>query len=168
MRAVKIAKHLGVRRVIGALRTEHDRAHTAGIPADQWLALDQHPLPQGLLELTDGRGADLILDGVAGPLFEPLNQCLNLWGRHVVIASLTPTVSFNLIDFYHRQAKLIGLDTVKFTFEESAGVLREILPLVKQGVLTPPKLSTLSLNDAPAAYRALNEGTATDKKVIRF
>jgi NADPH2:quinone reductase len=35
--AVKIAKHIGAKRVIGVLRKEADRARTAGIPSDDWL-----------------------------------------------------------------------------------------------------------------------------------
>src|SRR6266513_887636 len=62
--AVKIAKHNGGKRAIGVLRKEADRARTAGIPSDDWLVLEKEALPQGLFEITQGRGADLILNMV--------------------------------------------------------------------------------------------------------
>ena len=67
--AVKIAKHIGAKRVIGVLRKEADRTRTAGIPSDDWLVLEKEPLPQGLFEVTQGKGADLILDMVGGSSF---------------------------------------------------------------------------------------------------
>src|SRR5205085_5124486 len=134
----KIAKHFGAKRIIGVLRKEADRTRTAGIPCDDWLVLENKPLPQGLFEVTEDKGADLIVDVVGGSSFELVNQCLAHHGRHIVIASIEPRVSFNLVDFYHREARLIGVDTLKLSFSESAKVLREIVPLVNAGVLTPP------------------------------
>jgi NADPH2:quinone reductase len=166
--AVKIAKYIGAKRVIGVLRKEADRARTTGIPSDDWLVLEKEPLPQGLVEVTQGKGADVILDMVGGSSFESVNQCLAHRGRHVVIASIEPRVSFNLIDFYHREARLIGVDTLKFSFSESAGVLQEIVPLVNAGVLTPPGLDSIAIEQGPRAYKAVLEGSAGRKQVIRF
>src|SRR5207247_5369620 len=106
--SVKSAKHIGAKRVIGVLRNESGLTRTAGIPSDDWLVLEKEPLPQGLLEVTQGKGADLILDMVGGSSFESVNQCLAHRGRHVVIASIQARVSFSLVDFYHREARLIG------------------------------------------------------------
>ena len=111
---------------------------------------------------------DLILDMVGGSSFESVNQCLAHRGRHVVIASIEPRVSFNLLDFYHREARLIGVDTFKFSFAESAGVLREVVPLVNAGVLTPPELDSIAIEQGPRAYQAVLEGSAGRKQVIRF
>jgi NADPH:quinone reductase-like Zn-dependent oxidoreductase len=166
--AVKIAKHIGAKRVIGVLRKEADRVRIDGIPSDDWLVLEKEPLPKGLVEITQGKGADLVLDVVGGSSFESVNQCLAHRGRHVVIASIEPRVSFSLVDFYHCEARLIGVDTLKLSFSESAGVLREIVPLVTAGVLTPPQLDTVAIEQGPRAYRAVLEGTTPRKQVIRF
>jgi NADPH:quinone reductase-like Zn-dependent oxidoreductase len=166
--AVKIAKHIGAKRVIGVLRKEADRTRTAGIPSDDWLVLEKQPLPQGLFEVTQGKAADLILDMVGGSSFDSVNQCLAHRGRHVVIASIEPRVSFSLVDFYHREARLIGVDTLKLSFSESAQVLREIVPLVNAGILTPPELDSIVIEQGPRAYQAVPEGTAGRKQVIRF
>ena len=166
--AVKIAKHIGAKRVIGVLRNEAGRSRTSGIPSDDWLVLEKEPLPQGLFEATQGKGADLVLDMVGGSSFESVNQCLAHHGRHVVIASIEARVSFSLVDFYHREARLIGGDTLKLSFCESAGVLREIVPLVNAGVLTPPELDSIAIEQGPRAYQAVMEGRAGRKQVIRF
>src|SRR5205807_10159584 len=148
------------KRVIGVLSTEANRARTDGIPSDDWLDLEKAPLPKGLFDITQGAGADLIFDVVGGSSFGSVNQCLAHRGRHVVIASIEPRVSFNLVDFYHREARLIGADTLKLSFSESAEVLREIVPLVNAGVLTPPELDSIAIEQGPRAYQAVLEGSA--------
>ena len=110
----------------------------------------------------------LVLDMVGGSSFESVNQCLAHHGRHVVIASIEARVSFSLVDFYHREARLIGVDTLKLSFSESAGVLREIVPLMNAGVLTPPELDSIGIEQGPSAYQAVLEGRAGRKQVIRF
>jgi NADPH:quinone reductase-like Zn-dependent oxidoreductase len=166
--AVKIARHLGSKRVIGTLRKETDREGARSIPVHDWIVLDGKSLPQELSSMTNNRGADLILDVVGGTLFEEANQCLAHRGRHVVIASNPAQVSFNLVDFYHREARLIGVDTLKLSFAQSAKILAGILPLVNQGVLAAPEFETITLDQAPQAYQAVLNGTARKKQVIRF
>jgi len=125
-------------------------------------------LPQAVSELTRGRGADLILDVVGGETAALANQCLAHRGRHVVIASSPADVTFNLVDFYHREARLIGVDTLKLSFSESAAILRALAPLAVQGVLTTPDTDLIALGDAPRAYQAVLAGTARTKQVIGF
>jgi NADPH:quinone reductase-like Zn-dependent oxidoreductase len=56
----------------------------------------------------DYLGADLVLDTVGGPLFEPCLESLGQRGRQVAIASMgDPRVTFNLVNFYHKEARLL-------------------------------------------------------------
>jgi NADPH2:quinone reductase len=164
--AVKIARHLGAHRIIGTLRDGAERERAARVPVDDWIELDGHPLPGGALEITGNRGVDLVLDVVGGPMFEAMNRCLAHRGRHVVIASSPPEVTFNLIDFYHREERLIGVDTLKLSYEQSARTLASILPLVNAGILTPPEIETLPIEEAIPAYRSVLDGKARKKLVI--
>jgi NADPH2:quinone reductase len=164
--AVKIARHRGARRILGTLRAESERPRVASIPADDWIALDRDPLPKGVLERTDGLGADLILDVLGGAGFQSVSRSLAHRGRHVVIASSPPEVTLDLVEFYHREARLIGVDSLKLSYEQSARTLKELLPLVNAGILTPPEIQTVPLEQAIDSYRAVLEGTARKKVVI--
>jgi len=67
-------------------------------------------------------------------MFEKCLGALSHRGRQVAISSsFKPRVSFNLVDFYHNEARLIGVDTLKLSFYEAAEILRGLIPGFEQG-----------------------------------
>ena len=77
-------------------------------------------------------------------------------------------MTFNLVDFYHKEARLLGLDTLKLSFDEAAEILKGLLPGFKDGIFSPPAVEAVSLDDAPGAYRVVIEGSSGKKFIIRF
>ncbi len=137
------------------------------LPVDHYISLEQGPLPESVHRMTGGRGADVVLDVVGGPIFEACLQSLAQRGRQVAIASTgNPRVSFNLTDFYHREGRLLGVDTLHLAFADIASILRGLLPGIEQGVFLPPEVETVPLEGAVDGYRRLNGGTARKKLVI--
>lgn len=167
--AIRIAHYLGA-KVIGTYRSSKQQSPENIADKAQWVCLDQEKLPDAIMKLTNGQGVDLIFDVVGGPLFEPCLECLALNGRQVTIACIgtTPRVSFNLLDFYHKQAHLIGVDTFKITFQESANILNALVPGIEKGIFTPPAIDEISLMESIKAYEEINNGKAINKKVIVF
>ena len=138
--AVQIA-HWKKARVIGADR--HDRPSDA----DAFVNLQSKDLVGEVKAWTDGKGVDLVLDTVGGPLFEPSLRSLRPGGRQVAISSVgNGRVEFNLVDFYHRSGRLIGLDSVKLTGAEIA----KIMDKLREGFRRRP-LATVSGRDMASA-----------------
>lgn len=163
---VRIAKHLGA-NVIATVSSNPLPPDLAG--AIQSISLKKEKLSDALKKLTDGRGADLIFDVVGGSLFEQCIECLAQHGRQVAIAnSGDPRVSFNLVDFYHKQAHLIGVDTLKLSSEECANILKALVPGMERGLFIPGEVEEVSLTDAPKAYEEIQNGKTKNKKVIVF
>jgi NADPH:quinone reductase len=67
---------------------------------------------EAVLELTDGRGADMVLDAVGGALFEPALRSLCFGGRMAGLISHEPRVEFDLVEFCGRELHLTGLASV--------------------------------------------------------
>jgi NADPH:quinone reductase-like Zn-dependent oxidoreductase len=68
---------------------------------------------KAVLELTDGRGADLALDTVGGALFEPALRILRFDGRLVGIFSAPEArVDFPVSEIYSRQPHVTELASV--------------------------------------------------------
>ncbi len=166
--AARIAAWKGA-RVLGTVRSSRDLGKRDDLSKVAWIDLESRPLPESVQELTAGKGADLIVDVVGGPLFEPCLQSLAHRGRQIAIASAgDPRVTFNLVDFYHKEARLLGVDTLKLSFAEAAAILQALLPGFQEGIFPPPAVERISLDDAARANPTVLAGTAGKKFVIRF
>ena len=137
--AARIAAWKGA-RVLGTVRSSRDLGKRDDLSKVAWIDLESRPLPESVQELTAGKGADLIVDVVGGPLFEPCLQSLAHRGRQIAIASAgDPRVTFNLVDFYHKEARLLGVDTLKLSFAEAAAILQALLPGFQEGIFPPSR-----------------------------
>jgi NADPH2:quinone reductase len=166
--AVMIARWKGA-RVIGAIKdgSERARAQRAGVEAT--VDTSREEVTDSVLAATDGRGADLVLDAVGGPLFEPALNSLAEKGRMVVITT-TPDkqqVYFNLLDFYRKGLRLFGLMTSFLDAEGSAAVLRNLGPGFDEGALRAPAIAErYPLEQAGTAYARVESGEAAGRVLL--
>jgi NADPH2:quinone reductase len=164
--AAKIARKFGA-RVIGTARKSVDIPGLGTSVVDQWLALDAGELPGAVFGATAGRGVNVVFDVVGGPMFEPCLKSLALHGRQVAIASNPdPRVSFNLVDFYHHELRLFGVDSLKITFEQAAETFRCLTPGIEDGTFEPPTTRPVTFSGIVEAYRLLGEGKVKEKLIL--
>jgi NADPH2:quinone reductase len=117
--------------------------------------------------VTSGRGAEVVFDVVGGAMFEQCLAALAWRGRQVAISSSPePRVSFNLVDFYHNESRLLGVDSLKLSFEETAEVLRQLTPGIESGTFPPPRVETFSLEEGPRLYRDIAESKIKTKPIL--
>lgn len=148
-------------RVIGAVIS--DKASEADVVIDT----RKKDLSAEIKALTDGKGADLVLDTVGGPVFEPALKSLGLGGRQVVITSVgNRRVEFDLVDFYHNRQRLIGVDTAKLTGIEIAKIMDELRAGFEEGHFRPSAVKTWSLDHAVEAYGAVKNGDTSAKHIL--
>ena len=160
-RAATQVAHWRGARVIGA-----DIAAGAS-DADAFIDTRHGELPAEVRGLTEGRGADLVLDAVGGPMFEPSLKSLRVGGRQVAIASLgSGRVEFNLIDFCHGQHRLIGVDTLKLTGRRIATMMDALRTGFEDGQLRPPSVQAWPLSQAVESYDAVAKGGGSNKHVL--
>jgi NADPH:quinone reductase len=122
-----------------------------------------------VLGLTDGRGVDVVLDAVGGPEFEPGLRSLRAGGRQVAITSTGDRrVSFDLVDFYHNELHLIGVDSMKLTPREVGEIADELGAGFESGALRPPSLNSVPFSQAINAYEAVARSQSPAKYVLTF
>ena len=164
--AAQIARRLGA-RVIGAdNRKPRPDAPIQAIAEKLIIGADD--LPAEVRAATAGKGADVVLDLVGGVMFRSALKCLALRGRLVEIASAGQReVSFDLVDFYHNESRLFGVDTLKRDLTASAEVLNVLNPgFVAADYHAAPIAETCGLSEAQEAYRKVAAG-ATGRIVLR-
>ena len=169
--AARIAKQICKATVIGTVRRHTDFVRLKLLDYIDGLAdLSSGPgsLSEQIRADTDRRGVDVVFDAVGGPLFEPSLRCLATRGRQVTISSSPdPKVTFNLVDFYHNESHLIGLDSIQLSFQDTGRILRKLLPYFESGHFAPGRdLVPVGFDGVLSAYRKLSEGHSGGKYVF--
>jgi len=164
--AARIAHRLGA-RVFGTVRSTADLAKVGDLPVEAWIDLQTTELADGVRAATAGRGVDVAFDVIGGALFEKCLQSLAWRGRQVAIASNPdPRVGFNLVDFYHNESRLLGVDSLKLDFTEAAEILRALTPVIESGELPLPRVEAFPLARAPEIYRGIASSQIKGKPVL--
>ena len=164
--AARIAHSVGA-RVIGTVRTKSSIPPGGTLPVDHWIDLESADLGTGARQATNGRGADVVFDVVGGQMFEQCLAALAWCGRQIAISSSSdPRVSFNLVDFYHNESRLFGVDSLKLSFQEAGDILRRLTSGFEIGDFPPPEVETYPLEQGPAIYRDMNESKIKGKPVL--
>jgi NADPH:quinone reductase-like Zn-dependent oxidoreductase len=117
-------------------------------------------------ELTDGRGADLVLDTVGGALFEPALRSLRFDGRLVGLHGGAEPVQLDLNEIYSRQLRVTGLASVFTDGAHVARIFDQLRALIDHGLLGPPAVKTWPLEQSAEAYQTVLDGSAGIKQVL--
>ena len=100
-------------------------------------------------------------------MFEPCLKSLRRGGRQVDISSTGDRrVSFDLIDFYHQELTLHGVDSLKWDLASAGDILDQLKPGFDSAALAPPVTRSYSLAQAREAYEELAGGKAATKLII--
>ena len=163
----QIGKSRGA-RVIGTDRSPLVRATPAARAFDDFLASKDRPVEIGVRELTNGRGADVVFDTVGGPIFEPALKSLAHRGRLLEISSAGDRrVSFDLLDFYHNESQLFGVDTRARDAIASSTLLEALTSFFEQGTFQPPAIDrAFPLTEGINAYEEVDRGDIRGRLVL--
>jgi NADPH2:quinone reductase len=173
MIGVQIAKAVGASRVVATTRTAAKKDLLAQLGADTVIVTGEEDLVDAARAATDGRGADVVLDHVAGETFA---QCLQAAAEdgHVVnigrLAGPASTVDLDALSFGH-----LTVHGVSFGFSrdwETVPILEDlrdqVLPAVERGDAAPVIDSTVDVAQFQQAVDRLRSGQALGKIVLTF
>lgn len=158
--AVQIAAEAGARVV--ALAGSSEKAAWAG-EFGAHVTVDTSAYPDGaeveeVLRLTDGRGADVVLDTVGGRAFGRSLREVGQGGRVVALANVALEPStVDTRDFYPKNASILGFqltDRQLHGYDPRAD-LRDITDRVAAGVYRVPVETVVPLQEARAAHERL-------------
>ncbi|NUT74888.1 zinc-binding dehydrogenase [Pseudomonas sp. C1C7] len=156
--AVQIAKAMGARSVFGTASTESRRAFVKSLGADHAISYDTPQWPQRVLDLTGGRGVDVILETIGAEVFDQNFECLAMLGRCVVAGSTRgPGQPLAPRQLMAKAQTLAGVYLP--TFFQRPALIRQALEFLAQGVssgsIRPVIGAKLPLSEAPLAHALL-------------
>jgi NADPH:quinone reductase-like Zn-dependent oxidoreductase len=134
--------------------------------AERFIDTTSTDIREAVLTLTDGRGADLVLDTVGDRLFEPALRSLRFDGRMVGLHGGAEPVQLDLNEIYNRQLHVTGLASVFTDGAHVARIFDQLRPLFEHGLLVPPAVKTWPLEKSAEAYQTVIDGSAGIKQVL--
>jgi NADPH:quinone reductase-like Zn-dependent oxidoreductase len=148
--AVQVAKLAGA-KVIATAGSDAKLERARELGADELINYTRVPeFDQVVLELTQGRGVDVVMEHIGGDIFTRSLACLRTDGTMVTVgAHAGEVVPLDIIPFFRRQLKLVGSKNA------SLSELREVMSLVASGQLKPIIHERFPLEDAAQAHRVV-------------
>jgi len=167
---IQIAKWKGA-FVIATVRQESDDQIAKNLGVDVVIDLKKQTLPDAVLTATDNQGVDVVYDTVGGSMFEPCLKTLALKGRQIEISSPLDNrqVCFDLLDFYRRELKLLGVNSLSADAIACGDILAQLTPGFEKAKLHPPLIGqSYPLQDAVIAYEQVLNRTVAGKVILNL
>ncbi len=168
--AIKLARLFGV-TVIVTCGSDAKCAAALGVGADHAINYRAVDFVEQVRALTEGRGADVILDVVAGSYTQRNCDCLAVDGRLVTIATLGgPMAEVNMGKVMVRRQTLTGstlrprADVFKALLADD--IAHHVWPLVEEGQLRPQMDLAFPLAQAAEAHWRIEAGEHVGKIVL--
>jgi NADPH2:quinone reductase len=174
--SVQLARAMGARVLAGISRPEREAAARAA-GADAVIDLSRPDLRDSLREqvyaLTDGEGADIIIDPLGGAVFEAAIRALAWCGRLVVIGFAAgggiPTLKTNYLLLKNIEVSGLQIsDYRKRRPAELATAYAEIFGFYELGLLKPAAATIFPLERAGEALAALRDRRIDGRAVLRL
>ncbi len=169
--AIQLARAAGARSV-GTSRTPEKLARAGELGLDEAVVADD-TWPERVLEATDGRGVDVILDLVGAAYLAGNQRVLAPLGRHVVVG--TPSgarVEIDLGALVRRRASIRGTVLRARSTGEKASLARafeeRVVPWFEDGWVKPIVDRTFGPDQAADAHRLMEENRTFGKLLIAW
>src|SRR6516165_11092322 len=158
METVQVARRLGASLVIStAGSTEKaERARAAGY--EHVIDLSSESLKDGVLRITEGKGVDVVVDGVSGKLTRDVLASL-AFGGTLVIAGYAGGrgAEVDVTDIIWKAATIRGFTFRSFAQETVVAASSTLLEFLTEGALQPTISRVFPMSEAPEAVRYLIE-----------
>jgi NADPH2:quinone reductase len=168
--AIQLAQHLGA-HTLGTSRSPDKLERASKLGLEHGFVLSSAAnLERWARQVSGGRGADLALDLVGGPILAATIKCMATFGRVIMIGTVAGARSeIELGPILSRRLHIIGTVLRSRSLAEKIAVTRlfalEVVPLLEQRLIRPVIDSVYTLADIALAHQRL-ESNATFGKVV--
>jgi NADPH2:quinone reductase len=171
--ALQTAKALGA-KVIGTSGSQEKLEKLQGMGLDVGIRTRVGDFSKTVLEVTGGKGANLVVNNVGGSVFEETIRALAYEGRHATIGYVDGVLHADLdIETLHtKRLTLFGVSNRLRTAEQRAVTVRgfaaDVLPFIAQGKIKPVIDRVFPLSELPAAKAYMESNAQLGKIAVRI
>ena len=173
--AVQLARALGARQVIAGVSRPDRFDALKSLVADDFVDLSEAPLRETVrsrvLELTDGHGADVVIDMLGGDPFDGAVRAVAWRGRLVVVgfaAGRVPTLKLNYVMLKNIEVSGVQIsDYRKRTPDLMRRCYGQIFEFTVAGAITPPTYDARPLDAWRSAVEDLSNRATTARLLLQ-
>ena len=175
--AIEVAHRMGA-VVIATSRNKEGFSAMEEAGADHVIATDTDDLAERVQDVTDGKGAKMIFDPIAGRWVPTMVACLANLGRYVIYGALDRTdPTLPLGTMIQKSASLYTYAVSSFTGNPAIGHERQapaiedarafLMPRLADGRLKPIVSEVFSLDQIVDAHKSMESRRRTGKIILR-
>jgi NADPH:quinone reductase len=165
---VQIGKAIGS-RVIAIVSTAVKAETLQALGADHVLALSDGPLAEQVQDLTEKKGADVVLDAVGGDLTGQALSSLASFGRLVHLGySAGTSLKIDSLDLISKPSTILGFNIFLVPAERSAKDIDDVIALAAKKKYRAVVDKSFPVSQVAEATRYLDERKAFGKVVLTF
>ncbi|MDH6348463.1 MULTISPECIES: NADPH:quinone oxidoreductase family protein [unclassified Brevibacillus] len=169
--AIQLAKLLGAGRVIGSVGSAAKAAVALAAGADHVICHDTEDFVEKVRELTDGAGADVILDSISGRVSERSIECLAWYGRLVHFGNASGEIGqIRTLDLHASCRSVLGFSfgtTRKLRPHLLQDTARQVIDFLAKGQLDVKIGKVFSLEEAANAHAWVESRQSTGKVLLQ-
>jgi acyl transferase domain-containing protein/NADPH:quinone reductase-like Zn-dependent oxidoreductase/NAD(P)-dependent dehydrogenase (short-subunit alcohol dehydrogenase family)/aryl carrier-like protein len=171
--AIQIAQRVGAKiyATVGSPAKRQMLKDVYGLTEDQMFSSRDASFAKGVMEATNGKGVDVVLNSLAGPLLHASWACLAPFGRFLEIGKRDIHENSKIgMDPFRRNVLFASIDLVTmFEKNEALGerLFKECFSLLTTGeIRVPATIKEVSYQDVVKGFRLLQMGKHTGKIVL--
>jgi len=162
---VQLAKYKGA-KVLGTASTAEKLEKVAGLGADVGINYSENDWTEQVLAVTDGKGADLIIEMVGGEIGKQNLKCLATGGTMVVYGAASgEDFQISALGLLFRMQAVKGYNLNFETPENMAKYTGELMTLIAKNKLQI-QVTEFPLEQAAQAHKAIESRQTTGKIVL--
>ncbi|WP_327147860.1 type I polyketide synthase [Nocardia sp. NBC_01329] len=165
MAAIRVARHLGLRSLVTASAPKWEVLRELGFPADSIGDSRTLAFEQKFLDVTGGRGVDIVLDSLAGEFVDASLRLLPRGGRFIEMGMIDrrdpAEVAAEHPGVRYRSFMLLDADPGRLQ-----EILATLVELFEAGALGPSPITAWDVRNGPDAYRYLSQAQHIGKNVL--
>ncbi|MER7114164.1 type I polyketide synthase [Saccharomonospora azurea] len=165
MAAVQLARHWGAEVFATASPGKWPAVRELGVADDHLASSRDLDFEKKVLDATDGRGVDVVLDSLAREFVDASLRLLPRGGRFVEMGK-SDVRDPDQVAAEHPGVRYRAFDVIEAGAERMGEILREVMALFAEGALRPLPTRTWDVRQAKDAFRFISQAKHIGKVVL--
>jgi NADPH2:quinone reductase len=168
--AIQFAKLFGCKNIIASVGSEHKEGIAKEVGADYVINYNDKNLSKNVLNITEGKGVDVILDSLGGEVFTESMKCLAPFGRLVYYGNASrQSASLDIDLLYPSNRMVMGYSLGayrKFRPHQLKETAKQVLPYLEKNLIKIVISKKYSLKDAAIAHEWIESRQSIGKVLL--